>query len=205
VIDKIQAIFDAYPNLSTDYPSISNTITEYKTTFTTSLTTYKTKREGYQVDYNGNCVTTTTILSTTISTTTTTTAATTTATTTKTTTITTTITTTTITTTITTTTTTTGALLPYKLTDGEDTLVRRQGPIGEDGNDCCLSIAVSVGGSYANLTGEYQLKLFIGSKPHEVCINGCIYIKDGSPSTDEYCFKYESVTGADLKCQVGKI
>jgi hypothetical protein len=61
VIDQIQAILDAYPNLSTDYPSIFNTITEYKTTFTTSLATYKTKREVYQAEYNGNCVTTTTI------------------------------------------------------------------------------------------------------------------------------------------------
>ena len=60
MIDKIQAIFDAYPNLSTDYLSLFNTITEYKTTFTTSLATYKTKREGYQAEYNGNCVTTTT-------------------------------------------------------------------------------------------------------------------------------------------------
>ena len=179
VIDKIQAIFDTYPSLSTSYPSIFSTITEYKTVFT-SFATYKTKREQYQADYNGNCVTTTTTTkSTTISSTkkkiTIPTGATTTA---------------------------AGALLPYKLTDGERTLVRRQGPIGEVGNDCCLSMAVSVGGSYANLTGEYQLTKIVGYKPHEVCINGCIYKKDGSPSTDEFCFKSESVAGADVKCQV---
>jgi hypothetical protein len=72
VIDKIQAIFDAYPNLESSYLSIFDTLTEYKTAFTTSLTTYKTKREGYQAEYNGNCVTTTTIKTTTTTTTTTT-------------------------------------------------------------------------------------------------------------------------------------
>jgi dynactin complex subunit len=53
VIDKIQAILDSYPSLSSSYLSIFKTITEYKTAFTTSLATYKTKREGYQAEYNG--------------------------------------------------------------------------------------------------------------------------------------------------------
>jgi hypothetical protein len=67
VIDKIQAVLDSNPNLESSYPSLFNTITEYKTAFTASLATYKTKREGYQADYNGNCVTTTTTTTTTIS------------------------------------------------------------------------------------------------------------------------------------------
>ena len=53
---------------------------------------------------------------------------------------------------------------------------------GEGGNGCCVSMAVSVGGVfYANLAGDYQLKEDKGSKPHDVCVNGCIYTKVGSP------------------------
>ena len=99
-----------------------------------------------------------------------------------------------------------GILLVSLIIGGERILFRGQETtIGEGGNDCCLSIAVSLEGSYANLAGDYQLKEDAGSKPEEVCINGCIYTKDGSPSTDEYCFKSENVVGLDVECKVGKI
>ena len=100
----------------------------------------------------------------------------------------------------------TGILFVTLIFAGERILFRAQESyIGERGNDCCLSIAVSFEGSYSNLTGDYQLKEDAGSKPEEVCINGCIYTKDGSPSTDEYCFKSENVVGLDVECKVRKI
>ena len=96
-----------------------------------------------------------------------------------------------------------GILLVSLIISGERILIR-----GQDatiGNNCCLSIAVSVGGSYANLTGDYQYKRDAGSKREEVCVNGCVYTKDGSPSVEEYCFKSESAPGGEVQCQVGKI
>ena len=100
----------------------------------------------------------------------------------------------------------TGILLVSLIIGGERTLISGQDPtLGEGGNDCCLSISVSLGGSYASLTGDYQLKKDKGSKPEEVCVNGCIYTKDESPFTEEYCFKDENVSGGDVICKVRKI
>ena len=97
----------------------------------------------------------------------------------------------------------TGILLVSLIMGGKRILFRGQyTTIGESGSDCCPSIAVSVGGSYANLAGDYQLKEDTGSKPEEVCVNGCIYTKVGSPSTDEYCFKFENDAGGDVQCKV---
>ena len=87
---------------------------------------------------------------------------------------------------------------------GERGLISGQGPIGgERGNDCCPFITVNVGGSNADLKGEYTFRDQERSKREEICINGCIYTKDGSPSTDEYCFRSDSLAGADVKCPVG--
>ena len=100
----------------------------------------------------------------------------------------------------------TSILLVSVIMGGERILIRGQdATFGESGNDCCLFIEVSVGGSYANLTGDYQYKRKEGDKLEEVCVNGCVYTKDGLPSTVEFCFKGESVAGANVKCQVGKI
>ena len=95
----------------------------------------------------------------------------------------------------------TGILLVALILGGERILFRGQDTTIGD-NDCCLSISFSVGGSYADLAGEYQLKEDAGSKPEEVCVNGCIYTKVGSPSTDEYCFKSENDAGGDVQCKV---
>ena len=98
----------------------------------------------------------------------------------------------------------TSILLVPLIMGGERILIRGD-TFGESDNDCCLSIAVSVGGSYANLTGDYQYKRDAGSKPEEVCLNGCVYTKDGLSSTREFCFKDETVAGANVQCKVGKI
>ena len=99
----------------------------------------------------------------------------------------------------------TSILLVSLIMGGERILIRGDPTFGESGNDCCLFIEVSVGGSYANLTGDYQYKRDAGSKQEEVCVNGCVYTKDGLPSTREFCFKDESLAGANVQCQVGKI
>ena len=98
----------------------------------------------------------------------------------------------------------TSILLVSLIIGGERILIRGENPtLGESGNDCCLSIAVSVGGLYDNFTGDYQFKRKEGSKPEEVCINGCVYTKVGEPLTKEFCFKADSSAGADVKCPVG--
>ena len=97
----------------------------------------------------------------------------------------------------------TSILLVSLIIGGERILIRGQDATID--NDCCLSIAVSVGGAYANLTGDYQYKRDAGSKPEEVCVNGCIYTKAGSPSTEEYCFKYENDAGGNVQCKVRKM
>eukprot|EP00091_Calanus_sinicus_P016784 TRINITY_DN36346_c0_g1_i1.p1 TRINITY_DN36346_c0_g1~~TRINITY_DN36346_c0_g1_i1.p1 ORF type:complete len:142 (-),score=24.02 TRINITY_DN36346_c0_g1_i1:75-476(-) len=89
---------------------------------------------------------------------------------------------------------------------GERILIRGDDSSFVDvGNDCCPVISVSVGGSYADLSGDYQLKENRSSKPEEVCLNGCVYAKDGLPSYGEFCFKGEIVRGvmynARLKLQ----
>ena len=88
---------------------------------------------------------------------------------------------------------------------GEKGLITGQGPVGgDDLNDCCPFITVDVGGDNTHLDGDYNLKEKKVDNPEpEVCINGCIYTKDGSSSTAEYCFKTDNAAGADVKCSVG--
>ena len=51
---------------------------------------------------------------------------------------------------------------------GERILIRGQdATFGESGNDCCLSIVISVGGSYTNLTGT-QEQLEIVNLPEDI-------------------------------------
>eukprot|EP00091_Calanus_sinicus_P003943 TRINITY_DN14120_c0_g1_i1.p1 TRINITY_DN14120_c0_g1~~TRINITY_DN14120_c0_g1_i1.p1 ORF type:complete len:280 (-),score=81.52 TRINITY_DN14120_c0_g1_i1:176-1015(-) len=96
----------------------------------------------------------------------------------------------------------TSILLAYLIMGGERTLIRGDDSSFVDGgNDCCSVIAVSVGGSYAELSGDYELKENRTSKPEEVCLNGCVYTKYGLPSYDEFCFKGESVAGGVVQCK----
>ena len=77
-----------------------------------------------------------------------------------------------------------------------------QGPVGGDGNtECCPSIYVNVSGENSHLAGTYTFKEKEDSKREEACVNGCIYKKDNSPSTDEYCFERKDAD-ANLECQV---
>ena len=95
-------------------------------------------------------------------------------------------------------------LLVVVLLRGERGLIQGQGVVGGEGDDdCCPFITVNVGGSYANLNGDYTLIQNKESKPEEVCINGCIYTKVGSPLTKAFCFKADSSAAADVKCPVG--
>ena len=83
-----------------------------------------------------------------------------------------------------------------------------QGPIaGDDGSECCPNITVKVGSNNANLDGEYKLIDKNISTPGEECINDCIYTKEGSPSTDEYCIMYrvpskDYAAVTDVNCMV---
>ena len=86
---------------------------------------------------------------------------------------------------------------------GERGLISGQGPIGGVGDDeCCRFITVNVEAPNAELNGEYTYTNKEDDPRDDVCINGCIYNKDGSPSTDEYCFRSDNAAGADIKCQV---
>jgi hypothetical protein len=85
---------------------------------------------------------------------------------------------------------------------GERDLIRGEETTSEEGvSYCCPFITVNVGGSNANLSGEYKLKVNTGFKPEDICIDGCIYTKKGSPFK-EYCFIDGSGAGADVKCLV---
>ena len=97
------------------------------------------------------------------------------------------------------------ALLVAFILKGDLQSVKGQGAIGGEGdNDCCPFITVNVGGDNANLNGEYNLKDKKGSKPEDVCINGCVYTQEGSPATDEYCFGEDNMAaGAIVSCPVG--
>ena len=80
-------------------------------------------------------------------------------------------------------------------------LATAQGLVGgEDDSDCCSFLSVRVGGDNVILNGDYKLKADRGSKPEAVCINGCIYTREGS--VDEFCFKADSEAEADVQCMV---
>ena len=77
--------------------------------------------------------------------------------------------------------------------------VEGQGPLGgAGGSACCPLITVSVGGPY---DGEYKLKEEKSSKPENVCVNGCVYTKEGSPATEKYCFRADD-SGTQLHSSV---
>ena len=64
----------------------------------------------------------------------------------------------------------------------------------------CVKVTV-VSGKGA-MDGKYVLKEYVGEKPNEVCVDGCIYFKDDNLE-DEYCFKaVEEVDAAFVQCEV---
>ena len=78
-----------------------------------------------------------------------------------------------------------------------------QGPIGGDGDStCCSLISVNARGPNEALSGDYKLKTSQDYRPEPVCVNGCIYTREGSPATQEYCFKTTNEAPANVQCQV---
>ena len=97
----------------------------------------------------------------------------------------------------------TAILLGTLIVQGERGLIRG----GDDGSGCCPILTVKVGSYNGDLDGEYKLVDKLASTPGEVCINDCIYTKEGSPSSDEFCFMYgvlstDYVAGEDVNCMV---
>ena len=94
-------------------------------------------------------------------------------------------------------------LVALVLTGHHQGIIKGQTAVGGDGgDDCCPSLTVNVKGSDISLNGDYKLKTNQGTKPEKICINGCIYTKEGSSSGVEYCFKLDSGASADVQCQV---
>ena len=76
---------------------------------------------------------------------------------------------------------------------------------GEDGSFCCplISVDAQTEAGLEHMSGEYSLKEDKVEKPEDVCVNGCIYTKDGSPATEHYCFRQQDIPGVNLECRVG--
>ena len=52
------------------------------------------------------------------------------------------------------------------------------------------------------LDDVYTLKEDEGSKPEEICVDGCVYTRsNASHAGEEYCFKNEDIGGV-MECQV---
>merc|ERR1711915_368651 len=75
------------------------------------------------------------------------------------------------------------------------------GPVGDQATeDCCPSITVSGLETNQDLNGEYILKTKLNSKPDEVCLNGCIYMK--KDDKDEFCFRKDEDSLISSECFV---
>ena len=64
---------------------------------------------------------------------------------------------------------------------------------------CCEVRVVTDMGA---LDDVYTLKEDEGSKPEEICVDGCVYTRsNASHAGEEYCFKNEDIGGV-MECQV---
>ena len=64
----------------------------------------------------------------------------------------------------------------------------------------CLNI-VTVSGKGEEMDGKYILKEEVAKKRNEVCIDGCVYLKE--MTEDEYCFKSVDISeSAFVQCEV---
>jgi len=78
--------------------------------------------------------------------------------------------------------------------------VDAQGPVGGQGADaCCPLITVNSDKVEKNLNGDYALKKKQISKPEEICINGCVYVKQKEPEK-EFCFIVDNEYKANVQC-----
>merc|ERR550519_2888729 len=69
-----------------------------------------------------------------------------------------------------------------------------------EGHSCCQFVVVEDAvGEYIGLNGDYTLKMDSLDLPDPICLDGCIYTKQGGPPEDEYCFREEASAGANVE------
>merc|ERR1712180_27630 len=70
-----------------------------------------------------------------------------------------------------------------------------------EGHSCCQFVVVEdAAGEYVGLNGNYILKVdTAGDLPDPICLDGCVYTKQGAPTEEEYCFREESTSGASVE------
>merc|ERR1712180_376403 len=70
-----------------------------------------------------------------------------------------------------------------------------------EGHSCCQFVVVEdAAGEYIGLNGNYILKVdTAGDLPDPICLDGCVYTKQGAPTEEEYCFREESTSGASVE------
>merc|ERR1719447_384379 len=70
-----------------------------------------------------------------------------------------------------------------------------------EGHSCCQFVVVEdAAGEYVGLNGNYILKVdTAGDLPDPICLDGCVYTKQGAPTEEEYCFREETTSGASVE------
>merc|ERR1711962_1375576 len=70
-----------------------------------------------------------------------------------------------------------------------------------EGHSCCQFVVVEdAAGEYIGLNGNYILKVdTAGDLPDPICLDGCVYTKQGAPTEEEYCFREETTAGASVE------
>merc|ERR1711962_1723338 len=70
-----------------------------------------------------------------------------------------------------------------------------------EGHSCCQFVVVEdAAGEYVGLNGNYILKVdTAGDLPDPICLDGCVYSKQGAPTEEEYCFREETTSGASVE------
>merc|ERR1712180_404464 len=70
-----------------------------------------------------------------------------------------------------------------------------------EGHSCCQFVVVEdAAGEYIGLNGNYILKVdTAGDLPDPICLDGCVYTRQGAPTEEEYCFREETTSGASVE------
>merc|ERR1719447_2721975 len=70
-----------------------------------------------------------------------------------------------------------------------------------EGHSCCQFVVVEdAAGEYVGLNGNYILKVDTAADlPDPICLDGCVYTKEGAPTEEEYCFREEATSGASVE------
>ena len=53
----------------------------------------------------------------------------------------------------------------------------------------------------SDLSGRYHLVEGRPYKPHATCADGCVYTKEGSPDTDQYCMVNNNMDDGVFQCE----